>query len=139
MQVVIDASVAIKWYVQETLSAEALRFLDARFELIVPDLLWSEFGNILCKKVLRADLTAKAAQQIAGELRHVPLRTEPVALFLEDALDIAVRIGRTVHDSAYLALADRSACRCVTADEKLYNSVQGDRIAQRLLWIGNAP
>src|SRR5262245_51628937 len=121
MQLVIDASVAIKWYVQETLSTQALRFLDARFELIVPDLLWSEFGNILWKKVLRADLTAKAAQQIAGELRRVLLRTEPVALFLEDALDIAVRIGRTVYDSAYLALADRSGCQCVTADEKLYN------------------
>ena len=139
MRLVVDASIVIKWYVQETLSAEAFRFLDARFELIVPDLLWSEFGNVLWKKRLRGDLTAKAAHQIVGELKRVPIRTEPVAPLLEMALDIAVRISRTVYDSAYLALAERLRCQVVTADEKLYNSVQGDGIAVHVLWVGSEP
>lgn len=139
MRIVVDASVAIKWYVQEPHTAAASRFLDAGFDLFAPDLLWCEFGNILWKKRLRGDLTAAAAQQIIGELKRVAINIEPVAPLLEAAFDIAVRVSRTVYDSAYLALAERLGCRCVTADEKLYNSLQRDRIAAHLLWVEDQP
>lgn len=139
MRIVVDASVAIKWYVQEPHTAAASRFLDAGCDLFAPDLLWCEFGNILWKKRLRGDLTAQVAQQIIGELERVAISTEPVAPLLEAAFDIAVRVGRTVYDGAYLAFAERLGCRCVTADEKLYNALQRDRIAAHLLWVEDQP
>jgi predicted nucleic acid-binding protein len=48
--VVVDASVAIKWYLPEIHSEDALRLIDEERELLVPDLVWSEVGNILWKK-----------------------------------------------------------------------------------------
>jgi len=55
---VVDASVAAKWFVPaegETLTYEALEFLrryaTGQIRLIVPDLFWGEFANILWKAV----------------------------------------------------------------------------------------
>lgn len=50
-KLVIDASVAIKWYVPEAGSQEASAILDRPETLLAPDLLAAEFGNVLWKKV----------------------------------------------------------------------------------------
>ena len=44
---VVDASVAIKWYLPENFSEDADRLLNPLFELLVPELLFAETGNIL--------------------------------------------------------------------------------------------
>lgn len=139
MRLVVDASVVIKWYVEEVHSTEAEHYLDARYELVAPDLLWSEIGNILWKKRMRADVTVKDSRQVVAELRRAPLKFEPVAPLVEATLDIAERIGRTFYDSVYLALAEHLACRLVTADRKLFNAVQHDRIAAHVLWVEGPP
>jgi len=55
-QVVIDASVAVKWFVVEPYSNEALRVLDTyqsgKAFFHAPDLLPSEFANTIWKKQL---------------------------------------------------------------------------------------
>lgn len=44
---VVDASVAMKWYLPENYSEHADRLLNPFFELLVPELLFSEIGNVL--------------------------------------------------------------------------------------------
>ena len=56
---VVDASVAIKWWVPEVHSADALRYLDPDIGREAPDLLLAEAGNILWKKVNRGELTRR--------------------------------------------------------------------------------
>jgi predicted nucleic acid-binding protein len=57
---VIDASIAIKWVVEEDGTAEAL-VLRQKAKLIAPDLLVAECANIFWKKVQRGEfLKAKA-------------------------------------------------------------------------------
>jgi predicted nucleic acid-binding protein len=58
---VVDASVAVKWFVPEIHSAEALRLLSLYCELLAPDLLPSEFGNILWKKTRRGEIRVPEA------------------------------------------------------------------------------
>ena len=48
-----------------------------------------------------------------------PLTVHPSAPLFEAAIEIAMRTGRTVYDSQYVALALQLGCRLVTADEKL--------------------
>ena len=52
---VIDASVAIKWYVPEEDQAPAMKLLalaeSGDMEFHIPDLMYCEVGNILWKKV----------------------------------------------------------------------------------------
>jgi len=139
MQFVVDASVAVKWFVQEPHTAAASRFLDQDFELFAPDLLWCEFGNILWKKQVRGTLSSDEARRIIGEFKRVSIGIEATRPLIDAAFDIAVRVGRTVYDSTYLALAERLGCRLVTADEKLYNALRHDRLAGRLLWVEAQP
>ncbi len=57
---VIDASIAVKWVVEEDGTAEAVA-LRQRAKLIAPQLLVAECANILWKKVQRDELLKEEA------------------------------------------------------------------------------
>jgi predicted nucleic acid-binding protein len=134
---VVDASVVLKWFIPEVHEAEAKRFIDPNNVLFAPDLLPSEFGNILWKKVRRGEITDDEAMRIAAELQDAPLVIVPTLDLLTDALRIATSTGRTVYDSTYVALAVAQRCRLVTADQKLYNALQHSTYDKNLLWVGD--
>ncbi len=136
--VVVDASVGLKWYVVEDLSAEACVLLDGGFELHVPTHFHVEVAATLWKKaVLRGELTADEARQVWADLGAVPVVSYPTAGLLDEALEVALATRRTVYDSLYLALAERLGCVAVTADQKLYNATRGGPYAARVQWVGD--
>lgn len=132
---VIDASVAVKWFVPEVHSDTAARLLDGTYELIAPDLLLPEFANILWKKVRLGQISSAVGRQIMQEFKAVCLQTYPPDDLLEQAFEIANNLGRTVYDSLYLALAIREQCQLVTADQKFYNALATSSFAVNILWI----
>jgi len=87
---VVDANVAIKWFVEEVHADQARRLQDDEYELLAPGLLWPESGNILWKKVQRGELTAEEARLIRQGLEKQPIHTFPSSLVLEPALEIAL-------------------------------------------------
>ena len=56
---VVDASVAIKWFVEEEHAVAARRVLADGYTLSAPDLVWLACGNILWKKIQHGELTAQ--------------------------------------------------------------------------------
>jgi predicted nucleic acid-binding protein len=134
---VVDASVAIKWFVPEILEAEAKRWLDPSFVLFAPDLLPSEFGNILWKKVRRKEITGAEAKRIAGELLRAPITLLYSLNFLIDALSLASATGSTVYDCMYLQSAIEQDCKLVTADRKFYNALQLTSHKSRVVWVAD--
>ena len=133
---VVDASVVIKWHVAEIHADAALRLLaDDAPALHVPDLMFPEVGNILWKKIRRGDLTEEQARRIAHLVAVAPLEVHRSAPLLEAALEIAMRTGRTVYDSLYVALAVQMDCRLVTADERLYNALKDGPLGAHILWV----
>jgi predicted nucleic acid-binding protein len=126
----------IKWHVAEIHAEATLRLLgDDAPELHVPDLMFPEVGNILWKKIRRGDLSEEQARGIAHLVVVAPLEVHPSAPLLEAAFEIAMRTGRTVYDSLYVALAVHLACRLVTADEKLYNALKDGPLGAHILWV----
>ena len=121
---VVDASVAVKWFVPEELTDEALSVLDDDHELLVPDLLWPEFGNILWKKARRGELVVDEVSEILSLCREVPFEVVDSGSLIESAIQIALEMDRTVYDSVYLALAVERDCVMVTADRRLVNAIQ---------------
>jgi predicted nucleic acid-binding protein len=75
-ELVIDASVAIKWVVQESGTTEALALRKAR--LSVPDLLIPECANILWKKHRLGQLTAAEAGLAAQLLERADIELAPM-------------------------------------------------------------
>jgi predicted nucleic acid-binding protein len=138
-RLIIDSSVAIKWFVPEPYSVEATRILDeykaGNYDFLVPDLMYAEFGNIIWRKQRYEGLPAIDADQILQLFQLMRFETTPNARLLEDAYKIAVAYNQTVYDSLYVALSDRESCQFVTADEKLYKAIQTQY--PLVIWIGN--
>jgi len=137
MKYVVDASVAVKWYVPEIHSAAAERLLDGANDLHAPDLIVPEFGNILWKKVGRGELTAVQARRIIEAFSDVPIFKYPASPLLEAAFAGAVKSAQTVYDWTYLALAVWLDCQVVTADEKFYLALGNGAIAKHVCWVAD--
>ncbi len=137
---VVDASVAIKWYLPEPNSADADRLLNNGSQLLAPDLLFPEVGNILWKRVMRSELTVHKAQVILRALETLPLTLRPADDLSENAMTVACSLKRSFYDSLYLALALMADCRLVTADKKLFDAVKDAApIKKHILWIEDVP
>jgi predicted nucleic acid-binding protein len=136
---VVDASVVIKWFVDEVHAESAQRLQEDQYELFAPDLLWPECGNILWKKVRRGELTLDEARLIWGGLEQQPISAFQSRLVLDLASEVAFDTNRTVYDSCYLALAMLIGCQLVTADQKLFNALQGGSYATHVCWVTNLP
>lgn len=131
----MDASVAIKWVLPEEYSASARQLLSRNRDLLAPDLIWTESGNVLWKKWRRAELSEQVAGSIFQDLCRFPLRIYSSEALLAATWEIACSSGRSFYDSAYLALAASQQCPMVTADRKLYNAVQGRPSLVDILWV----
>jgi predicted nucleic acid-binding protein len=136
---VVDASVVIKWFVNEVHAGAARRLQEDQYQLFAPDLLWSECGNILWKKVRRGELTPDEARLIRGGLEQQPISTFPSRALLDLALEVSLDANRTVYDSCYLAVALLVGCQLVTADQKLFNALQGGSYATHVCWVVDLP
>lgn len=136
---VIDASVAVKWYVPEVHEEAAARLLARRstrdLAFHVPDLFFPEFGSILWKKVRTSELEAGTATDIVGAMLRVPKVVHATEALLPSAMAIALDSGRTVSDSVYLALAAYLDCELVTADRRLVRGLANAPWAPSLRWI----
>ena len=136
---VIDASIAIKWYVPEVYSVEArLLVEDKQFtrysKMHVPDLFFPECGNILWKRQRRGEISAEKAAAIIEALLALPFVVHAHSPLIQAAMTIAVNTDSSVYDSLYVALAIREQTQLVTADEKLYRAIQRSPLSSYLLW-----
>jgi predicted nucleic acid-binding protein len=136
---VVDSSVGIKWFVPEVHSAGALRLRAPGPSLHAPTFFDVEMGNILWKKVQRAELTLADAAEIVGKLPALPLSRHSVMPLIPRAFDLACETNRTVYDSLYLALAIRLDGRMVTADQRLVNALTASPYASHVCWVEDLP
>jgi len=140
VKLVIHANVLIKLYVPEVLSQKAdSLFRDAenrRIDLIAPDLIYPEAGNILRKKQRLKELSRPDVEEITEAMLSLPLVVEPVKLLLPLAVDIAIGYNITVYDAAYVALATVYKTTLVTADKKLVDNLSKTILTNNIRWLG---
>jgi predicted nucleic acid-binding protein len=123
---VIDASVAIKWVVEEDGTAEAL-LLRQKAKLIAPDLLVAECANIFWKKVQRGELLKEEALFAARLLQGAEIELLSTRSLFETVTRISIEIDHPAYDCLYLALALEKKCQFVTADERLLRKLHQGR------------
>lgn len=137
--VVVDASLAVKWIVNEVHSERASGLARAWARLgtqpVAPYLMPVEVSNALHKRVTRREISLEGATRLLDGLlgAGIELR-EPLGLHRR-AVELAVQLRLdAVYDAHYLALAESLGCEFWTADERLYRAVSPSLAWVR--WLG---
>ena len=125
---VIDASIAVKWVVEEEGTPQALA-LRQRTKLIAPELLVAECANILWKKAARGELSKEEAILAAKLLHSAEVELLPMRSLFETATSLAIELDHPAYDCIYLALAVENDCPFVTADERFLRKLGESRRA----------
>lgn len=127
MRFVFDASVAIKLVLPEVDSDKALA-LEADFrnqihELIAPNIYPLEVAHALTKAERRGILQPGEAESRLARLLTYPPDLFPYLPLLGRAVEIATQARIGVYDCLYVALAEQTDCRLVTADQRLITNL----------------
>jgi len=125
-----DASIAVKWVIEEQGTPEAL-VLRRKAKLIAPELLVAECANVLCKKVQRNELTKEEALLAARLLQGAEIELLPMRSLFEAATRISIELNHPAYDCMYVALAVANECTFVTADERFLRKLGQGRRALR--------
>jgi predicted nucleic acid-binding protein len=135
---VVDASVAVKWFVPEVFSREADAIARSYVRLIAPDILWAELGNVLWKKWRLGLISSEEVEISLETFARSQIRLYPTAELYREAWRVASGAGRTFYDSLYLALAATEDALLVTADARFYNAISSTPWRVYCVWIEEA-
>jgi predicted nucleic acid-binding protein len=141
LNLVIDASVLIKFYVPEVLSDKAEELLNRVVQgdvmLLAPDLIYPETGNILWKKQRKKELTGSEVEEITDAIVSLPLKIEASKLLLPLAMGIGIAYRITIYDAIYISMASVYETKMMTADRKLADATANTDLKGNVLWLGN--
>lgn len=118
---VIDASVAVKWFLDEahTRAALALQsdFIEGRLTLRVPSLFPYEVLNALTfsRRFRNPELIEAARDLDRTDMVTVPL----FGAYFEQTVAVSLQERITIYDASYVALAAALECPLFTADDTL--------------------
>ena len=131
---IVDASVAIKWFVaDEPFKDDALVLLDqikdSPQEFAVPELFFNEMLSVLCRILEQPGLIhecLEALQDLGFE------RLGNGRAVLSEAVALAKQYGLSGYDAVYAANAKLTRGVWVTADETAYKKIEKLHVTQLL-------
>jgi predicted nucleic acid-binding protein len=124
--IVVDASVGLKWVLQEPDSHLAEALVRSEMDLLIPDFWLNEATNVLWLQVRRKLLTPNEARKALSLLKAQIEPTETVNMGLHEmALDIGIEVNHSTYDTLYIAFAiAMGASAVVGADGPFLRSMQ---------------
>jgi predicted nucleic acid-binding protein len=126
VKLVIDASVAVKWLLDEPGTREAEALLGAcqegRITPFAPEILAAEVAAVLWKRVVRGFLRADQAAFLYERFNRIRPVLTPISSLAGSAMRLALEHRHSVYDSLYVAFALENGCDLITADERLFRT-----------------
>jgi len=110
-RIVIDASVALKWYLPDednVVEADllAVDFVKGRAELLVPTLFDYEITNTLKVAVVRNRISESDAVAAIAKFQMLKIKRYDFPPHQDTTFRLALQYQRSAYDAAYLALAE---------------------------------
>lgn len=126
--IVVDASVAVKWFLKEEHSEESLAILETDRKLHAPIIAECEVAGSFSRALRRGDIDTSEAQN-CFERWMLSLRTNVVSIShdREDVIaghDLALKLEHPLADCIYLAMAKRIRATLVTADKPFFDKTK---------------
>ena len=120
--IVVDASVAVKWFVAEADSDTALTLFRSGAVLVSPEYPLGEIGEVLVRHCRRCGMTAVEVRSSNDAITERLALRSPLRL-IDLATTIALEASVSFYDALYVAAAESWHVPLVTADARLLNSV----------------
>lgn len=133
--IVVDTSVAVKWFVAEDRTNDALALLSRA--IVAPDLLQVELGHVLTKKVRRGEMVEDHARGSFDDVIAMLLLL-PTQPYGATAFQLSLELKHAIYDCYFLALAIEQGSMLVTADYRFARKVAATRHASLLVVLGDA-
>ena len=127
MNLVIDASVACKWFFEENLSSEARALAESEAVFSAPDMILVECANAAWRRVRTKTIPETQARAFLKALPQWFASLIPSGRLHEAAFEMACALDHPVYDCQYLALAQDMETRLVTADLAFVDRVRSSR------------
>jgi predicted nucleic acid-binding protein len=136
---VVDASVAVLWFVPQEHAEAASAILATRVRLVAPRLLRLEAASPLLRAVRRGEMPAAQARHILEVLipASVTFADEPSDEI--EAFEMAQSHGGSAYGALYVALARRLGAALVTNDRAVHRTAQATGVEARFLGDGPPP
>lgn len=127
MRLVLDASVAVKWFLDdEEFVPEAHVLFEAfranRISLCAPATLHAEFGHAMRGAFLEKRVRHAILIDACNAMSASPIEIVDIRNLTAPAMQLAVKHGGSFYDAIYVALADRENTQVVTADAPMCNA-----------------
>jgi predicted nucleic acid-binding protein len=123
MTLVVDASVVLKWFVDEPESLQARALVEEADAFAAPDLIIAEVANVFWRKGRLGETSSAQATEALEELMvEIDLFVACGELW-SAAFRASEVLDHPVYDCFYLALAQRLDAPLVTADKRLLAQV----------------
>lgn len=140
IELVVDASVAVKWLLDEEDSGKAEALLsEFAFNLLAPDFIYHEVANAIWKNIKFGNLLPEnGLKAINYFLNFTQLQTINSNDISAMALDMCIRFNhRSIYDFIYVSLAKQLNSVCITADKELYKKLRGTDYEQHISLLSN--
>ena len=134
---VIDASVAVKWFVREPDTDLAVALLKSRTDFHAPSLLLLEAARAFQRREFDGILPRGAVEAALGELRKIVRQWVALETLVDEALRTAIAIGHPVYDCFYLTLATRLGAPMITADLKFAQKLAATPFARHVVHLAD--
>lgn len=125
MKIILDTSVVLKWFVDETGSDTARKylkdFIKGKHQILIPTLLFYELGSACLKRAI----PIKEISKIMELLQKLPFEIEDIGYtsfrkIYQNATDYNI----WYYDASYVTLMQKYNCELITADKKLYEKIK---------------
>ncbi len=120
--IVVDASVAVKWFFPEQGAEAAQMLLLSLNRLIAPALIRIEVTAALTRKTRLGEILPEDAESACrlwfAALAKGVVELSPDEENVEAAMELAIQIRHPLQDCLYLAVAQRTGSPLLTADPK---------------------
>jgi len=121
--VVLDASVALRWLLDEAEAVTAFELLE-KYILHAPDFLLVEVSNVLWVKTRAQRLNREGAEELYARLTELPITYWPTAELIARSRAASFAYDLTLYDTLYVALSARSGHPLATADQGIVAALQ---------------
>jgi predicted nucleic acid-binding protein len=133
MSLIVDASVAVRWYLPEDGVAAAVEILQRDHDLGAPELILAEIGNAVWKRVRIGEVETADAVEIVERARVDFAFLVPMDELATPAMRHAAELDHPIYDCFYLALAEREQAALVTTDRRLAALVERAGVSVELI------